>query len=113
MARLGEGTGLGTPHKIGCSYKRNIVHKIERKFQNPNWKEKLSSIRWHNFLPMQKRVAPKLKKIICVSKPSKEDVIEEFNVDPNKIEVIHQNRCKGTDNMVVVSISLSWRRRGG
>ena len=62
-------------------------HKLE--MQNAsNWKEKLSSIRWHNFLPMQKRVAPKLKKIICVSKPSKEDVIEEFNVDPNKVEVI-------------------------
>ena len=62
-------------------------HKLE--MQNAsNWKEKLSSLRWHNFLPMQKRVAPKLKKIICVSKPSKEDVIEEFNVDPNKIEVI-------------------------
>jgi len=62
-------------------------HKLE--MQNAsNWKEKLSSIRWHNFLPMQKRVAPKLKKIICVSKPSKEDVIEEFNVDPSKIEVI-------------------------
>ena len=37
---------------------------------------------------MQKRVAPKLKKIICVSTPSKEDVIDEFHVDPNKIEVI-------------------------
>ena len=62
-------------------------HKLEM-HNASNWKEKLSSIRWHNFLPMQKRVAPKLKKIICVSKPSKEDVIEEFNVDPNKIEVI-------------------------
>ena len=62
-------------------------HKLE--MQNAsNWKEKLSSKRWHNFLPMQKRVAPKLKKIICVSKPSKEDVIEEFHVDPNRIEVI-------------------------
>ena len=37
---------------------------------------------------MQKRVAPKLKKIICVSKPSKKDVVEEFHVDPNRIEVI-------------------------
>ena len=62
-------------------------HKLEMENAS-NWKEKLSSIRWHNFLPMQKRVAPKLKKIICVSKPSKDDVIEEFNVDPNKIEVI-------------------------
>ncbi len=62
-------------------------HRLE--MQNAaNWKEKLSSKRWHNFLPMQKRVAPKLKKIICVSTPSKEDVIDEFHVDPNKIEVI-------------------------
>ena len=62
-------------------------HKLE--MQNAtNWKEKLSSKRWHNFLPMQKRVAPKLKKIICVSKPSKQDVVEEFHVDPNRIEVI-------------------------
>ena len=62
-------------------------HKLE--MQNAtNWKEKLSSKRWHNFLPMQKRVAPKLKKIICVSKTSKKDVVEEFHVDPNRIEVI-------------------------
>ena len=34
---------------------------------------------------MQKRVAPRLNKIICVSKPSKRDIIEEFLVDPKKI----------------------------
>ena len=62
-------------------------HKLE--MQNAtNWKAKLSSIRWHNFLPMQKRVAPKLNKIICVSGPSKEDIVEEFLVEANKIEVI-------------------------
>lgn len=62
-------------------------HKLE--MQNAtNWKAKLSSIRWHNFLPMQKRVAPKLNKIICVSGPSKEDIVEEFLVEAHKIEVI-------------------------
>ena len=62
-------------------------HKLE--MQNAsNWKEKLSSIRWHNFLPMQKRVAPNLNKIICVSGPSKEDIVEEFLVDERNIEVI-------------------------
>ena len=45
-----------------------------------NWKERLSSNRWHNFLPMQKRTATKLQNIICVSQSSKEDVIAEFNV---------------------------------
>ena len=76
-----------TPLAVTIHHPITKDHKLEMQ-NSSNWKEKLSSIRWHNFLPMQKRVAPKLKKIICVSKPSKEDVIEEFNVDPNKIEVI-------------------------
>jgi len=53
-----------------------------------NWKERLSSRRWHNFLPMQKKVSPKLNKIICVSGPSKQDVVEEFIVNPENVEVI-------------------------
>ena len=62
-------------------------HKLE--IENASsWKERLSSKRWHNFLPMQKRVAPKLRNIICVSQPSKEDVISEFKVDEERITVI-------------------------
>ena len=53
-----------------------------------NWKEKLSSTRWHNFLPMQKRVVPRLQNIICVSQPSKEDVINEFLAAKDNIRVI-------------------------
>ena len=62
-------------------------HKLEIENAS-NWKERLSSKRWHNFLPMQKRVAPKLRNIICVSQPSKEDVISEFKVDEERITVI-------------------------
>jgi len=62
-------------------------HKLEMENAN-NWKEKLSSIRWHNFLPMQKKVAPKLKKIITVSDASKQDIIEEFQVSTDSVEVI-------------------------
>ncbi len=62
-------------------------HKLELENAS-NWKERLSSKRWHNFLPMQKEVAPKLKKIICVSEPSKQDTVEEFMVKPQDIEVI-------------------------
>jgi len=70
-------------------------HKLE--MQNAiNWKERLSSSRWHNFLPMQKRVAPQLKNIICVSQPSKEDVISEFKVDEKKITVIPNGIDIGT-----------------
>ena len=53
-----------------------------------NWKERLSTNRWHGFLKMQKKVAPKLNKIICPSLQSKHDVVDEFSVDPHSIEVI-------------------------
>ena len=62
-------------------------HRLEMENAS-NWKERLSSRRWHNFLPMQKKVSPKLRKIICVSGPSKQDVVEEFQVNPENIEVI-------------------------
>ena len=62
-------------------------HKLEMD-NAKNWKERLSSNRWHNFLPMQKRTAPKLQNIICVSQSSKEDVIAEFNVKEERITVI-------------------------
>ena len=62
-------------------------HKLEME-NSSNWKERLSSRRWHSFLPMQKKVSPKLNKIICVSGPSKQDVVEEFLVNPENVEVI-------------------------
>ena len=74
-----------------------------------NWKEKLSSSRWHNFLPMQKRVAPQLNHIICVSQPSKEDVISEFNVDANKITVIPNGIDIDTFKPSLVAKTLGFR----
>ena len=52
-------------------------HKLE--MQNAtNWKEKLSSKRWHNFLPMQKRVAPKLKKLFALANLQKKMLSKSF-----------------------------------
>ena len=83
-------------------------HKLE--MQNAiNWKERLSSSRWHNFLPMQKKVAPQLKNIICVSQPSKEDVISEFKVDEKKITVIPNGIDIGTFKPSAIKKSLSFR----
>mgnify|MGYP000426794613 CR=1 FL=1 len=53
-----------------------------------NWKERLSTNRWHSFLRMQKKVAPKLNQIICPSEQSKEDVEKEFKVEGANIEVV-------------------------
>ncbi len=83
-------------------------HKLE--MQNAiNWKERLSSSRWHNFLPMQKKVAPQLKNIICVSQASKEDVISEFKVDEKKITVIPNGIDTGTFKPSPVKKPLSFR----
>ena len=83
-------------------------HKLE--MQNAiNWKERLSSSRWHNFLPMQKKVAPQLKNIICVSQPSKEDVISEFKVDEKKITVIPNGIDIGTFKPSSIKKALSFR----
>ena len=83
-------------------------HKLE--MQNAiNWKERLSSSRWHNFLPMQKRVAPQLKNIICVSQPSKEDVISEFKVDEKKITVIPNGIDIGTFKPSSIKKHLGFR----
>ena len=83
-------------------------HKLE--MQNAiNWKERLSSSRWHNFLPMQKKVAPQLKNIICVSQPSKEDVISEFKVDEKKITVIPNGIDIGIFKPSTIKKSLSFR----
>ena len=83
-------------------------HKLE--LQNAiNWKERLSSSRWHNFLPMQKKVAPQLKNVICVSQPSKEDVISEFKVDEKKITVIPNGIDIGIFKPSSIKKSLSFR----
>ena len=87
-----------------------------------NWKEKLSSRRWHSFLPMQKKVAPKLNQIICVSGPSKQDVVEEFLVNPENIEVIlngidietfkPDNGIKVVENRIVTTASADIPLKG-
>ena len=87
-----------------------------------NWKEKLSSRRWHSFLPMQKKVAPKLNQIICVSGPSKQDVVEEFLVNPENVEVIlngidietfkPDNGIKVVENRIVTTASADIPLKG-
>lgn len=62
-------------------------HKLEKE-NAKNWKEKFSTNRWHSFLRMQKKVAPKLENIVCVSEQSKRDTQEEFLVKEESIEKI-------------------------
>ena len=62
-------------------------HRLELEVTT-NWKQRLSTNRWHSFLRMQKKVAPKLNQVICPSNQSKEDVIKEFKVKQENIDVV-------------------------
>ena len=72
-----------------------IVHHpitVDYKYEldaSSSFKYRLSRHRWYSFLKMQKKVAPKLNKIIVPSVSSKRGVMKEFNVSEKKITVIN------------------------
>lgn len=58
--------------------------------QEKDWFMRLLIKRWHgSFLKMQKKVAPKLSHIITVSKTSKDDIVQDFNIKPQNIYVVY------------------------
>ena len=62
--------------KFELSQSNKFLYQVSRK-------------RWHSFLKMQKRVAPKLNKIITVSHNSKKDIVNDFKVADKNISVIN------------------------
>jgi glycosyltransferase involved in cell wall biosynthesis len=54
-----------------------------------SWKLRLLIRRWHSFLRMQKKVVPKLKHIVTVSKASRGDIGSAFNISPQAINIVH------------------------
>jgi glycosyltransferase involved in cell wall biosynthesis len=54
-----------------------------------DWGMRLLIKRWHHFLAMQTKVACQLKHITTVSDSSKQDICRAFNVDPARVEVVH------------------------
>ena len=68
-------------HPITKDFKYDLIYSngyIQRFFKK----------RWYTFLKMNKKVAPKLKKIITVSLNSKKDIAIDFKTDPKRIHVI-------------------------
>jgi len=54
----------------------------------PTRRKKLSLRRWYGFLRMQKKVAQQVPKILTVSESSRRDIVNDFGVDPSRLEVI-------------------------
>lgn len=50
--------------------------------------KKLKQLRWYSFIQMQKRVAPKLKRIITVSECAKHDIVKAFRMQPSRFSVV-------------------------
>ncbi len=56
------------------------------KLRNP-WK-RFTKHRWYAFLGMQQRVLRKLPRLVTVSQSSRRDIIAQFGVDPDRIDVV-------------------------
>lgn len=78
---------------LGLPFVASIHHPItmDRKLDlaaAPTRRKKLSLRRWYGFLRMQGRVARGLKHILTVSQSSAIDIVRDFGVDPQRIDVI-------------------------
>ena len=69
-------------HPITIDYK----HELE---SSQKIKYRISRYRWYSFLKMQKKVAPKIKRIVTPSQSSKKGIINEFKCNEDNISVIN------------------------
>lgn len=86
--------GLLDIEKAGLPVVATIHHPITRDRQlaldaAPDWRYRLLVRRWHSFLRMQIKVARRLRHIVTVSKQSERDIVEQFGVTPEQIELVY------------------------
>jgi glycosyltransferase involved in cell wall biosynthesis len=53
-----------------------------------SWKKRLGLRRWYTFVPMQIRVARRLRHVITVSQSAATDLVKEFGIDAARLRVI-------------------------
>ena len=64
-----------------------IDARLERQNASPARKVTLS--RWYAFTRMQRRVAPRLARVITASATGRDDAIREFGIAPERVRVVH------------------------
>jgi glycosyltransferase involved in cell wall biosynthesis len=52
------------------------------------WRRRITLRRWYGFLGMQKRVARQIPRILTVSSSSKRDIVEQYGLAPDQLEVV-------------------------
>ena len=86
------GYGLLDLARTGIPLVATIHHPItfDRRvdMSNARGSKKLSTWRWYGFLAMQGRVARRMRHVLTVSQSSARDIVADFHVDPERIEVI-------------------------
>lgn len=70
-----------------------IHHPIHRDLHlalaaEPDWGKRWLLKRWYGFLPMQERVAPRLRRIVTVSEASARDIVRHLGVARERITVV-------------------------
>ncbi|GAB4000544.1 glycosyltransferase family 4 protein [Nocardioides marmoraquaticus] len=56
--------------------------------QAGSWLRRLSLRRWYSFLWMQARVARAAERVLTVSESSRRDMVRDFGVDPERVQVV-------------------------
>ncbi|WP_109506187.1 glycosyltransferase family 4 protein [Nocardioides speluncae] len=87
------GYGMLDIERMGFPMVTSIHHPItfDRRIDleaAPTLRKKLTLRRWYGFLRMQGKVARKVSKILTVSESSERDIVKDFGVDPERIQVI-------------------------
>jgi glycosyltransferase involved in cell wall biosynthesis len=86
------GYGMLDVEKMGLPLITTLHHPItfDRRIDlaAAPWRKKLSVRRWYGFLRMQGKVARRARRILTPSQASKRDIIKDFGVDPERLQVI-------------------------
>jgi glycosyltransferase involved in cell wall biosynthesis len=88
------GYGLLGLERLGFPLVTTIHHPItvDRRLEldaAPNRRRRLSVRRWYGFTRMQKRVARRLPSVLTVSGTSRQEIIDDLGVRPERIHVVH------------------------
>lgn len=87
------GHGLLRVEELGLPMVTTIHHPItfDRRIDlaaATTWRRRLAVRRWYGFLRMQTKVARRARWILTPSQASKRDIVADFGVDPERVEVI-------------------------
>jgi glycosyltransferase involved in cell wall biosynthesis len=87
------GYGMLDIHRAGLPLVTTLHHPItfDRRVDlaaAPTWRKKLTLRRWYGFLRMQGKVARAATRILTPSESSARDIVLDFGVDPERIQVI-------------------------